>query len=40
MIAMSRAERAYLHAAGQSETKGTQTVFNAWNRNTPGCTPS
>jgi len=23
-------ERAYLHAAGQSETKGTQTVFNAW----------
>lgn len=28
-------ERVYLHTAGQSETKGTQTVFNAWKPNYP-----
>lgn len=28
-------DRAYLHMAGQSETKGTQTVFANWERNYP-----
>lgn len=28
-------ERVYLHTAGQSRTKGTDTVFRAWKRNYP-----